>query len=295
MKNIIIYQKKELKMPNFLSKEFLKENLKIDLDNLNKSVDDFWKKELKKCSLDTTRAYMIEKYVFNSPLWKGQRQLLECMKHRHVTFSVKSRAVGYTSLMAALTACEMVLNCDVEDINNTSYYDIVYIVQSGQERSLFIKQVIEYINRIPKQLWTSDCNLSSTAKELCLGNSRLTITQPDSYGFSASNSKTPKKVIYDEIVSCNDKFDFNNPYEKNWFEISDKVIIGGCANHNNEKYYNFVKDYKEKHGCYVKMEWFDNPHHTTYDYTYKRNYCGDKFSFADEFDCEIYKLVKEKI
>jgi hypothetical protein len=212
------------------------------------------------------------------------------MKHRHITFSVKSRAVGYTSLMAALTACEMVLNCDIEGVT-----DIVYIAQSREEKSMFIKQVIEYIDRIPKQLWTSDCNLSSTSKELRLGNSRLTTTLPDRYGFSTSNSKRPKFVIYDEMVSCNSDFDFNNPYERNWFEISDKVIIGGCANHRNEKYYDFVKDYKEKHGCFVKMEWFDNPYHTTYDYTYKFNHCGDKYFFADEFDCEIFKLVKEKL
>lgn len=254
-----------------------------------------WKKELKKCSLDITRAYMIENYVFNNKLWKGQRHLLECMKHRHITFSVKSRVVGYTSLMAALTACEMVLNCDVEDINNTFYYDIVYIAQSEQEKRMFIKQVIEYIDRIPKQLWTSNCNLLSTAKELCLGNSRLTTTLPDRCGFSASNSKTPKKVIYDEMVSCNNDFDFNNPYEQNWFEISDKVIIGGCANHRNEKFYDFVKAYKEKYGCFVKMEWGDNPYHTMREYNTKKSYSFDVYCFADEFDCEIYKLVKEKL
>jgi hypothetical protein len=275
--------------------DFLQDRFNKELRNFAEETNDFWKKELKKCSLDTSRIYMIEKYVFNNKLWKGQRQLLECMKHRHITFSVKSRAVGYTSLMAALTACEMVLNCDMEEINNTSYYDIVYIAQSGQEKSTFIRLVIEYINKIPKQLWTSDCNWSSTAKELCLGNSRLTTTRPDRDGFSASNSKTPKFVIYDEMVSANDKFDFNNPYEQNWFEISDRVIIGGCANHRNEKFYNFVKDYKEKHGCFVKMEWFDNPYHTTYDYTYKRNYCGNQYDFSDEFDCEVFKLTKDII
>jgi hypothetical protein len=249
-----------------------------------------WKKELKKCSLDTTRVYMIEKYVFNSKLWNGQKHLLEWMKHRHVTFSVKSRGVGYTSLMAALTACEMVLNYDIEGVT-----DIVYIAQSREEKSMFIKQVIEYIDRIPKQLWTSDCNLSSTSKELRLGNSRLTTTLPDRHGFSTSNSKRPKFVIYDEMVSCNSDFDFNNPYEQNWFEISDKVIIGGCANHNNEKFYNFAKDYKEKYGCFVKMEWDDNPCHTTYDYEFKKYCCEDIYSFSDEFDCEIFKLVKEKL
>lgn len=255
----------------------------------------FWKKELKKCSLDVTRAYMIENYVFKNKLWKGQRHLLECMKHRHITFSVKSRAVGYTSLMAALTACEMVLNCDMEEINNTSYYDIVYITQREQEKKMFIKQVIEYIDRIPKQLWTSDCNWSSTAKELCLGNSRLTTTLPDRCGFSASNSKMPKKVIYDEMVTCNNDFDFNNLYEQNWFEISDKVIIGGCANHRNEKFYNFVKDYKEKHGCFVKMLFEDNPNNKWHKISPWDSMYSDTYEFADEYKCEIFKLVKETL
>ena len=121
-----------------------KATLKGDIKNPN---GDFWKKELKKCSLDTSRRYMIETYIFKSPLWFGQRELLECMTKRHVTLSVKSRAVGYTSLMAALTACEMVLNSDMEDISDTPY-NIIYIAQSGQERSMFIRQVIEYIDRI---------------------------------------------------------------------------------------------------------------------------------------------------
>lgn len=81
--------------------------------------DNFWKKELKKCSLDKSRRYMIETYIFKSPLWFRQRELLECMTKRHVTLSVKSRTVGYTSLMAAFTACEMVLNSDMEDISDT--------------------------------------------------------------------------------------------------------------------------------------------------------------------------------
>lgn len=275
-------------------KSFLQENLKEDIRNFPKEIDDFWKKELKKCSLDTTRIYMIEKYVFHNKLWKGQRQLLECMKHRHVTFSVKSRAVGYTSLMAALTACEMVLNCDMGpvDVNNNKH-DIVYIAQSESEKQVFIRLVIDYINRIPKQLWTTDYNWSSTKHQLYLGYSRLTVTSPGNCGFSTSNDKKPKYVIYDEIVSCQNKFDFCDPLEQHWTDISDKVIIGGCANHNNEKFYNFVKDYKEKHGWFVKMEWFDNPKHTTYDYSYKRDFCYNQYTFADEYDCEVFKLTKE--
>jgi hypothetical protein len=276
--------------------DFVQDRINEKTRNSTEETNDFWKKELKKCSLDTSRIYMIEKYVFNNKLWKGQRHLLECMKHRHITFSVKSRAVGYTSLMAALTACEMVLNCDMGpvDVNNDKC-DIVYIAQSVNEKQMFIRLVIDYINRIPKQLWTTDCNWSATTRQLHLGYSRLTVTSPGNCGFSTSNDKKPKYVIYDEIVSCQDKFDFYDPLEQHWFDLSDKVIIGSCANHRNEKFYNFVKDYKEKHGCFVKMEWFDNPHHTTYDYTYKRNCCYDQYAFSDEYDCEVFKLTKDII
>lgn len=255
-----------------------------------------WKKELKLCSLDTTRRYMIENYVFHNKLWKGQEELLRCIPQRKVTLSVKSRAVGYTSLMAAFTACEMVLNCDTGPVNAIcDMHDIVYICQSEMEKRLFVRQVIEYINVIPKQLWTTECNYSCNHKYLILGHSRLTVTFPGNCGFSASNSKRPKYVIYDEVVTGNDKFDFNSIFEQNWFEISEKVIIGGCTNHRNEKFYNFVKEYKQKYFCFVKMEWMDNPSHTRYDYEYKKYHNYDIYSFTDEYDCEVFKLVKETL
>ena len=259
---------------------------KGDIKNPN---GNFWKKELKKCSLDTSRRYMIETYIYKSPLWFGQRELLDCMTKRHVTLSVKSRVVGYTSLMAALTACEMVLNSDMED-----KYEILYIAQSGQERSMFRNQVIEYINRIPKQLWTADFELLSTNRELCLGNSRLSVGSTNTSDIVDSTEK-PKVVIYDEMVAVNNAYSYNNAYDKYLFEISDKVIIGGCANHRNENFYNFVKDYKEKYGSYVKMIWEDNPYHTDREYKMKKSYCCNVYDFSDEFDCEVFKLVKEKV
>ena len=263
---------------------------KGDIKNPN---GNFWKKELKKCSLDTSRGYMIETYIFKSPLWFGQRELLECMTKRHVTLSVKSRAVGYTSLMAALTACEMVLNSDMEDISDIPY-NIIYIAQSGQERRMFIRQVIEYLDRIPKQLWTADCKITSTNRELCVGNSRLIVNGTSVYEIVDSTEK-PKFVIYDEMVSANNTYSYDTSYDKYLFEVSDKVIIGGCGNHRNEKFYNFVKEYKEKYGSFVKMIWEDNPYHTEREYKMKKSYCCDDFDFSDEFDCEVFKLIKEKL
>ena len=44
--------------------EALQGNPHLNRRNFAEESNDFWKKELKKCSLDTTRVYMIEKYVF---------------------------------------------------------------------------------------------------------------------------------------------------------------------------------------------------------------------------------------
>ena len=267
--------------------EFDKEVLK---ENLNRNAVD-WKKELKKCALDTTRAYMIEKYVFKSPLWKGQKELLGCTKHRHVTFSTKSRAVGYTTLMAALVACEMVLNCDVENS------DMVYISHTEQDKRIFQKKVIEYINAIPKELWTTDSLelIVSKNRSITLGKSKVILEcagdgQPTRY-----NYEEPKYAIYDEMVRTKDNFDFNDPNEHYWFVKSDKVIIGGCPNHMNEKYFDFAKAYKEKYGSFVKMQWSDNPLHTSEDYQLRKTWASDIHAFSSEFDCEIFKLKKETL
>lgn len=259
----------------------------------------FWKKELKKCSLDRTRAYMISKYIFNKPLWRGQSELLEVMLKRDVTLSIKSRCVGYTSLMAAFTACEMVLNYDIKRRNGETH--IVYIAPFASMRHLFLKQVQEYIERLPKELWVttdeprliefSKCNL----KYLKLGEIQLMVTEAGNTGFSNSNSKRPSYTIYDEMVTLNNEFDFNSPAEENWREISEKVIIGGNPNHNNEFFYKFAKAYKEKYRYIVKMPFEDNPNNKWNKISPWNRMHSGTHEFADEYKCEIFKLVKETL
>ena len=175
----------------------------------------FWKKELKKCSLDRTRAYMISKYIFKKPLWRGQSELLEVMLKRDVTLSIKSRCVGYTSLMAAFTACEMVLNYDIKRLNGETH--IVYIAPSGNMRSLFMNKVCEYIEMLPKELWvtTDDPRLIEFSrynfKYLKLGEIQLMVTEAGNTGFSNSNSKRPSYTIYDEMVTLNNFFRYFPP------------------------------------------------------------------------------------
>ena len=43
------------------------------------------------------------------------------------------------------------------------------------------------------------------------------------------------------------------------------------------------------------MNFFDNPNNTKKHYNRMRQFATDSYSFADEFDCEIYKLLKEKV
>ena len=253
-----------------------------------------WKKELKLCALDKSRAYMISKYIFHNDLWEGQKMLLKRIHDKQLTLSVKSRNVGYTSLMAAFVACEMVLRCDEE---NTGYSKtrIVYISPNGNMQKQFLKMVCEYIHMIPNELWTDILPLTIKGKYLEMGNIGLMVTDGGVTGFSNSNSKVVEYVIYDEMITNNDDFDFDSCYEKEWYVKSDRIIIGGCCNHNNEKFYEFAKKYKEKGNYIIEMKFFDNPNNTKKRYNRMRQFAIDSFSFADEFDCEIYKLVKEKL
>mgnify|MGYP006344008287 CR=1 FL=1 len=80
-------------------------------------------------------------------------ELLDVMIKRDVTLSIKSRCVGYTSLMAAFTACEMVLNYDIKRLNVETH--MVYIAPSGDMRSLFMKKVCEFIKFNSSSIFTS--------------------------------------------------------------------------------------------------------------------------------------------
>lgn len=263
--------------------------------------NNFWKSELKKCSLDRTRAYMMSKYIFRKPLWGGQVKLLNAMLKRDLTLSIKSRNVGYTSLMAAFTACEMVLNYDIKRLNGKTH--IVYIAPFASMRHLFLKQVQEYIEMLPEELWvTNDCprlleihKCSDSGLYLELGEVKLMATDAGTVGFKNSSNKLPSYVIYDEMVIQNDDFDFNSSEEENWRKISDKTVIGGNPNHRNEKFYNFAKEYKAKYGDIVEMQFEDNPNNKWNKISPWDRMYSDTHEFADEFKCEIFKLVKETL
>ena len=97
------------------------------------------------------------------------------------------------------------------------------------------------------------------------------------------------------MVIQNDDFDFNSSEEENWRKISDKTVIGGNPNHRNEKFYNFAKEYKAKYGDIVEMQFEDNPNNKWNKISPWDRMYSDTHEFADEFKCEIFKLVKETL
>jgi hypothetical protein len=254
-----------------------------------------WKKELKLCALDKSRAYMISKYIFYNDLWVSQKMLLKSIHDKKLTLSVKSRNVGYTSLMAAFVACEMVLRCDEENKDYSKNRLVVYITPNINMQRQFLEMVCRYIKMIPIELRTDICILKIKDNYLEMGNIRLMVTYGGVRGFSNSNNTDVEYVIYDEMITTNDDFDFDSCYEKEWYDKSDRVIIGGCCKHNNEKFYEFAKKYKEMGNYIIKMNFFDNPNNDIKVYNRLKQFSNGSFSFADEYDCEIYKLVKEKL
>lgn len=248
---------------------------------------DFWKKEYKKCLLDTTRMYMMEYYCFHHSLWKGQynviRNLYEDTKLLIVS---KSRDVGYTSLMAARTACELALNSDEKN-------DIIFIGFSRQSCRDFYDKVREYIHTMPSELITcSDISTDVNHRYLKVGCSRLIVTTSSKELPFSRDDIHPTYVIYDEPVTKRDNYDIEGDLcLGSWFNDSQHIIIGGCSNHRNEKWFNFVK--KNKNSV-IKMEYESNPNHKSLFFAFKNLFCDmNTDEFADEFKCEIFHVKKE--
>lgn len=268
-----------------------------------------WNSELKKCLLDKSRKYMIEKYIFPDGLWKRQSKVLEKITDQDLTLVIKSRAVGFTDLIAAFTACEMVLNGD-------SNMGVVYMCQNRMSGDFFIRNVAKYIQKIPKELWCMTIEEGAlynviTNATLYFGNAKL------SYSTNDRISHKPTYIIYDEPVTCRDKYDIECSLMnlKSAWGGEMKVIVGGCGNHRNTKWFDFVKKYKNT-GSYIEMPWWTNPNNKVNeedqvivmtDANNEVQYYSNKWyrerkmmygfnedDFDDEFECKVWKYKTEK-
>lgn len=273
-----------------------------------------WKSEFKKCVRDNTRMYMIENYVLNQPLLCSQKEILYNMKHNKISVISKSRDIGYTSLMAAYIACEMALNCD-ED------YGMVYV---GAQRTMcneFIRMVITYLERIPKQLWCSDDNLKiyTTGVQITLGKSNVkavSALDKDIYKLSSDIiENNPKIAVWDESSFM--KIDIHCIIENVLKDDCENIVVSGTPNPNNNLWFDFVKKYKES-SCYLELPWWTNEKHKMDDYDdvevlctpygedahrtnkwsrSRRRMYEDDDAFSIEYDAKVwkYKTIKEYV
>ena len=269
-----------------------------------------WKSEYKRCIQDIE--YMIEHYVLCKPLYLAQKEILYNMKYNDTTVVSKSRDIGYTTLMAAYSACQMILNCDEN-------YEILYVGCNGGTCVEFLRRVLSYINKIPKELWSADDTTVCTRQgTICVGKSQLR-TANGKYGisdvFDKTNTFRPRYTVFDEPAYL--EMDVKECIQQVLHYICDKYIIGSTPNPKNEKWFNFVKEYKET-SSYVELPWWTNTNHKMGDdddveilstpdgdplYRTNRWYCDKRRHYLndDEFDIEHsakvwkYKVVKEYI
>lgn len=283
-----------------------------------------WKSEFKRCLLDTSRCYMIEKYIFKQPLWESQKLLLETIKNNKITVAVKSRSVGYTSILAAFTACEMALNCEKNNENRSAfgYYDIMYIAPNACMGAEFRNLVLRFLEQIPTELWSDEIvslkqsTTMRTNRQLIVNYARLTISYDNKIIFSDTNSKYLHYVLYDEPVAGRDNVDIEKDIANCGYPQSiNKVVVGSCSNHKNDSWFNFAKDTKSA-GGYIEMPWWASPkcrsdkndepiymcdsdnldgeYTNRWFRTMRELMGGDSDNFQDEFGAKVWKYKKVK-
>ena len=247
------------------------------------------KSEYKKCLLDSTRTYMMERYCFNNSLWRGQYNVIRNLQEdTNLMIVAKSRAVGFTSLMAAMTACELALN-------NDEKVEVIYVGCNRMHCSLFGRQVKTYLGQFSRKLFTDEeaCAVKGDSKVIQVGSARLImVTSAIDIVDRNRNEYKTKYMIYDEPVAGRDDFDIAVDIGEYWSNRTEHIIIGGCGNHRNEKWFNFCKNNKE---CVIKMDFESNPLHQPL-YKKSKEFLWidvDSDDFADEFKCEIFLVKKE--
>ena len=226
-----------------------------------------WKKEYKECLLNNK--YMIEKYIFENDLWQIQELLLETILKNNLTIITKSRNVGFTSLLAGLTAREIALNSEKK-------VSILYLSQNGNMCSEFKNRLKNYLKNIPEYLFTGEekCNIQTGLLDTYL-----------KYGTCHFDI-----CIIDEPVACNDNIDIIKLVDF-LKTISDKIIIGGTGNCNNETWFDFISKNKDN-VPYIKMRWNSNPNNKSKDFNFIKKFYQNRIeNFEEEMECKVLKKI----
>lgn len=278
-----------------------------------------WKSEYKKCLLDTSRRYMIEKFL-QMQLWPVQNDLLVCASTKPYTVVTKSRDVGFTTTLAAYVACELALNSDDCD----DKYTITYLTLTSHMMYDFRCKVIHFLDYIPAQLFTNENKkfVSNNQNGITVGNASLNFSVLDEKNqFTIqdmfSNKKKTDLLIFDEPVCCGKAWE--NEYDVKGFLdtmqlICKRVIAGGTPNHKNKRWFDVVSEAKNM--CmHLLMPWYSNKAHQVNDddtpkpyithdgsegytnewFEKKKYYFDNSDRFDEEIDCKVWreKIVKE--
>ena len=222
-----------------------------------------WRAELKKCLLDNTRSYMIENFAFQSSLWEMQSELLKMLSSKKYMVVTKSRDVGFTHLMAAYVACEMVLNSDGVEDTSQRHFTIRYMAPNHNMGTHFASLVKSYLTRIPSELYIAEnVVVRSKNNEICVGKAILTVKTDDVQFDNIGFSHPYDVIIYDEPVAgktSKQDFDITNIIGALRLNTS-KLIVGGTPNHRVKKWYDVVTDAKNK--CvHLIINWATNKNH----------------------------------
>lgn len=226
-----------------------------------------WKKEYKECLLNNK--YMLEKYIFKNDLWQIEEQLLDTILKNRLTIVTKSRNVGFTSLMAGLTAREIVLNSE----NKVS---ILYLALNWNMCTEFNNLLKGYLKNIPDYLFTGTEKYNI---QTCLLND-----------YFKCGDRYFDIIIVDEPVVCNDNIDIIKLVDFLKTK-SNKIVIGGTGNHNNETWFDFISKNKDK-TPYIKMPWISNPNNKNKDFNLlKKHYQNRIEDFEEEIECKVWKKL----
>lgn len=281
-----------------------------------------WRSEYKKCLLDPSRKYMIEKFL-QMQLWPIQNDLLVCASTKQYTVVTKSRDVGFTTTLAAYVACELALNSDDGDGNE---YTITYLALTSNMMYDFRCKVMHFLDYIPAQLFTNENKkiVSNKQNGITVGNASLNLSVlHDRNQFTIQNVSNNKNktdlLIFDEPV-CGSNAWVNEYDVKSFLEIMQsvckRVITGGTPNHKNKWWFDVVSEAKNKY-MYLLMPWYSNKDHQENDddipklyiahdgsveYTNKwfekrRYYINNSDLFDEEINCKVWKekIVKEYV
>lgn len=271
-----------------------------------------WKHEYKLCLKDKTRAYMIEEYVFRRKLLNSQHEILNHITEYGIRVISKSRDIGYTSVMAAYVACEIVLNCDEKS------YNMLYVGHDNSSCHTFSKMVLEYLEKIPRELYSDeDAKISfANCKEIVIGGSRLGLTNCESGTqriIESTHSRCVSCIIFDEIAFI-ENIDMSDIIDM-LYPICATMIFGSNPNHNNLNWYKFVKKFKNTSN-YLEIPWYMNELHSIGDndlveiitdadgkeeyrtnkwYRKRRHLYFNEDEFKEEYDAKVwkYKTIKD--